>query len=272
MFHNLFDSHTHSENSPDGKHSVTFMVENAYQRGLQGLSVTDHFECDCWEEDAYLMRQKQSSLDVAKTRAAFRNRLILTHGIELGNPHHSYTVAQDVLCSQRFDFVLASLHRMRDWKNFYDLDYAKLSASDVHGMIRQYFTELLEIVSWGNFDSLAHFTLPVRYLVNRCGIPIDFYRYQEQIDEILRLLAHTGRALEINTSGLRSRLQETLPPKWIIQRFQRWGGEKVTIGSDAHSALDIGEGIAAAMQQLQSLGMQYFAFYRSRKPVMLKII
>ena len=41
----ISDSHTHSENSFDGKDSVIMMAERAYQLGLYSITVTDHCEC-----------------------------------------------------------------------------------------------------------------------------------------------------------------------------------------------------------------------------------
>ena len=46
MYMNLFDSHVHSDNSHDGEHSITFLCENAEQKNLMGLCITDHYELD----------------------------------------------------------------------------------------------------------------------------------------------------------------------------------------------------------------------------------
>ena len=46
MYMNLFDSHVHSDNSHDGEHSITFLCENAVQKNLMGLCITDHYELD----------------------------------------------------------------------------------------------------------------------------------------------------------------------------------------------------------------------------------
>lgn len=272
MFQNLFDSHTHSENSLDGHHSVIFMVESAVERGIHGLSVTDHCDCDALEAHSYARRQLLTAMDVAKAREAFRGRLSLTHGVELGQPHYDYAGAERLLASQHFDFVLLALHRMRNQVDFYDMDYAEMSADTLHALTGQYFDELLELVKWGRFDSAAHLTLPARYPKVRQGYQLDLRRYAAAIDEILRVLAQDGKALEVNTSGLRNGQGDTLPPAWILRRFRELGGELVTLGSDAHFAGDIGAGIQEAMQMALDAGFDHFAFYRNRKPVMLRII
>lgn len=53
---NIFDSHVHSDNSPDGCHSVTYLCEKALEKGVMGFAVTDHFECDVAAEEQYETR------------------------------------------------------------------------------------------------------------------------------------------------------------------------------------------------------------------------
>lgn len=272
MYQNLFDSHTHSENSKDGNHSVIFMVESAIENGLAGLCVTDHCESDLLAENCCLQRLCLTAMDIAKARVAFRNSIILTTGIELGEPQLDYAGAERALSILRYDFVLLAVHRLRGWEDFYYLDFSAMSPQTLDGLLRQYFDETLETVRWGNFDSLAHFCLPQRYAKCKYGMDLDFTPYADQIDEILRALVASGKALELNTSGLRCGMSDMLAPQWVVKRYRELGGELVTLGSDAHYAADIGAGIQDAMHLLLELGFSYFAFYRGRKPVMLRII
>jgi Histidinol phosphatase and related hydrolases of the PHP family len=41
----LFDTHTHSEFSPDGRMTMEEAVESSLAKGLGGISFTDHFVC-----------------------------------------------------------------------------------------------------------------------------------------------------------------------------------------------------------------------------------
>ena len=42
----IFDSHTHSRFSTDSKAEPRDMMEAALKKGLAGLCVTDHYDCD----------------------------------------------------------------------------------------------------------------------------------------------------------------------------------------------------------------------------------
>ena len=85
-------------------------------------------------------------------------------------------------------------------------------------------------------------------------------------------MVETGKGLEVNTSGYRQGLGKTIPVLWIIRDYYQLGGRVVTLGSDAHQASDLAADFDVAMDILTGVGFRYFAFYRQRQPVMLKLI
>ena len=102
----------------------------------------------------------------------------------------------------RLDFVIASLHELKNKPYFYFLDYR---TEDVPKLLEQYFSELLTLCQWGKFDVLGHMTYPLRYIEGEAGIPVDLSAYEEQIHECLQALVNNGCGLELNTSGLRQK-------------------------------------------------------------------
>lgn len=268
---NLFDSHTHSDNSPDGHHSVTFMCEKAVENGLMGVAVTDHCEIDCYEKDGYPMRMLQSVFEVRKAQIAFGSRLMLTAGIELGQPLSDLDAAYKALKMQKYDFVLCSLHTARNGEDYYWGDYQGFTGEQTKKLLAEYFEDLLRTVRWGQFDVLAHLTYPLRYIEGRDKAPCDLRAHGEIIDEILHALVRGGKGLELNVQMLHREYGQPSPTPEILRRFKELGGEIVTIGSDSHRAEAIGEGIAEGMQLLSDCGFSYFAFYKGRAPRMLRI-
>lgn len=65
------------------------------------------------------------------------------------------------------------------------------------------------------------------------------------VDRILLKLIERKKGLEINTSGIRQGMKESLPGKSIVARFFELGGQIVTLGSDAHAKKDIGADFSA---------------------------
>ena len=267
MYKNRLDLHTHSDNSPDGCHNTMLLCEYADRVGLRALAITDHCECNAYYSDRYHISSRQAFFEVNKAKAVFMGKLVVLAGVELGQPLQNREAAKTVLRS-RYDFVLTSVHNLTDMQDFYYLDYT-LPENDPDALLDRYFAEALDTVRWGNFDSLAHLTYPLRYMPG--GPDKDLSAFREQTDEILRALAQNGRALEINTSGLRTENPYFSPSAALVRRFRELGGEYLTIGSDAHSAHDVGAGIEEGMELALSCGFRYVTLYQNRTPIQIPI-
>lgn len=272
MFINIFDSHTHSENSFDANHSVTFMCERAIEFGISGICVTDHCELRDYEKDRYEMRIIQSIFDVTKAKRVFNWRLAVMAGIELSDVLFDVPLTERVLHQFPFDIVLVSQHNSAQGEDIYYSNFPEWTAEELDSYLTWYFTYLLKVTKWGNYDVMAHLTYPLRYITGKYKIPVDLRRYDDLIEQILQTIAQTGRAIEINTSGLWQPLGETMPGMAYIKRYRELGGEFITLGSDSHSADVLGRGIDTAMQMLLDAGFSYFTFYKKRQPLQLKII
>jgi histidinol-phosphatase (PHP family) len=76
------------------------------------------------------------------------------------------------------------------------------------------------MLQWGNFDILAHITYPFRYIFNICGYIEDINKYSKKVDEILKLCAEKGKALEINMGGLKYPINKPSPDIDTIKRYK----------------------------------------------------
>ena len=53
MYINLFDSHVHSDNSPEGRDLVTALCSAAVDKGISGICITDACDMEEFEEQKY---------------------------------------------------------------------------------------------------------------------------------------------------------------------------------------------------------------------------
>lgn len=263
------DSHTHSECSFDGNESIQQMCEHACDAGLYSLTITDHCECNEYFEKNVRDDIKRSVTETAEESRKYQDKLWLLTGIELGQPTQDPAAAGDALSLTDYDFVLGSLHNLRDEQDFYFLEYTEDSASK---LLDRYLDELLELAQQNLFDSLAHLDYPLRYMIGNAGINISLKSYEEKLDAVLKTLVKNEKALEINTSGLRQTIGRTLPDAEVLRKFREAGGKYVTLGSDAHYCRDIGSGIGDGMQLLKDCGFSHFTIFEKRQPVMLPLI
>lgn len=270
------DSHTHSLNSFDAENSVAQMLERANELGLDYITITDHFESafyykpnDEFGNLAELLPKSVGDIRLEQKKSKGKTKLLC--GIELGEPLHDIKATDEVLALTDYDFVLCSLHNIKDMGDFFWLDYKE---AEIPSLLKKYFSELLECVQWGKFNSLAHITYPMRYICDKCKIAVDISDYKNEIDELLSALAKADKALEFNTcrnSSLSLSSMNTCRDIPFLKRFKELGGKFVTIGSDAHKTADLAKGIDGALDILYELGYREFTVFKKGEPVLIPI-
>lgn len=273
-YRNLLDLHIHSDNSKDADHSVTLICEKAIERNLRAIAITDHCECLRYGEYGHSVTCRQSAFEAKKAKLIFEGQLVVTSGVEIGSPTRNLEAVDDVL-KNKFDYCLASVHCIKGKKkSFRHLDY-KREGNRPEFLIPRYFDDIIETVEWNGFDSLAHLTYPIRYYPEHLLAEFKFSSVEEQIRYILKTLAKNGKALEVNTRGNEFVTADvrgnTHPYFELIKLFKELGGEYVTVGSDAHSAYDVGNGIQDAMDLISEAGFEYITIYQNRAPLPIKI-
>ncbi len=265
----LIDMHVHSDNSPDGIHSPMYICECAVKNNLGAIAVTDHCEVDTFFEEKYNNMIFHSFFECSKARTAFEGDLLVLIGLEIGQPMSNRALADKITKHHSYDFILGSIHKPAGFdKDVKEIEYDKL---DVYRFMEDYFQQLTEIAEWDGCDALAHITCPMRRIQGRYKIDFDYSRISAATDELLKTMISHGKALEINTSGLRQAMARTMPDVNIIRRYRELGGRLLTFGSDAHDANDCGKGIREAMETAKECGFDRFAFYVNREILELEL-
>lgn len=265
------DYHTHSRCSPDSTARLTEMVRGAQRMGLLELCTTDH--CDLQQEDGSLLgawdwKPILSQYNDARKRLK-RGSLRLLLGIELGGAHTDPQRAAELLSGAPLDFVIGSVHNLSPQaggRDFFFLRYT--DEAECHRVMDDYFSSLLALAPLDTYDALGHIIYPLRYMNGRAGHGITLDPWRDELDQVLRTVIQTGRAIEVNTHGGRE-IEEW---RSILLRYRELGGELVTTGSDAHKPLVVGKGIDQAVGLLQETGFRWLTLYRQRRPAPVKIV
>ena len=266
-----FDCHVHSDCSPRGVDSVMKLCEQAIHRGLCGIAVTDCCDCDRFDEMQSIERLRESVYCIYKARAVFSESLIISDGIEIGQPLDNIAKADKIINGHPFDIVLASVKKYPDGRKPSQIDYSTLSENEIVKLLETYYGLLYDTVMWGNFDVLSQLTLPMRY-ININEMPYFSIRFCDDIIEaILKKLAENGKALEVNTSALRGKLNMILPPVRYLRMFRELGGELITVGSGAHGTDSLGADLGEGISLVYEAGFEHYCYFDKRKPVFINI-
>lgn len=265
----LVDLHSHSRYSVDADDNVMSMCKTAKELGLSVYAITDHCEFGAYERDNYEHLIKRSFRDVTVVREKLQDcGFTLLRGIEIGSVMENIHDAETLLRELQFDIIIGSLHNLAGKEDFAFLDYEK---ENIDQLLLDYYDQMYELVRWGMFDTLGHLTYPLRYIEGEYGAKVDLSMVSEKIDHILKYQADHGKAIEINTSGLRQKYGRLFPEQDILHRFYELGGEYITIGSDAHCAEDVGKGVAEGIQAAKAAGFGRVTYFKHRCPYFIEI-
>ncbi len=278
---NLIDCHTHSTNSFDGSSPAEEMIKTAITKNYAAYALTDHCEVNRWfsaehygcpeghhDDYGYGAAFEKSLTENVLLKEKYAGKLNFICGVELGQANFDYGLAESAVSDKRLDFVIGSLHQVRDKEDFFFLDYEK---EDVNALLTAYYTDMYELCKWNKFDILAHITYPLRYIEGDKGIAVDMSPYEEIIRECFKTLIENGKGIEINTSGLRQAYGKTFPDLHYVKMFRDMGGELLSLGSDAHCTEDLGKGIAEGAEIALAAGFTRLCCFKERKPNFIKI-
>ena len=260
------DYHIHSHHSCDSQATIAEQCASAVAKGLPEIGISDHFDTHPLDMCSGYFKLTEWAAEIDRVRAEFAERLIVRAGIELGEPHIYQAECQTLLRSYPFDYTLGSLHWVGD-ELIFDRKYFRRPADEAFGL---FFEELERMTRAGGFEVLGHFDVVVRV-----GAPLyggyDPRRHEEAIRAVLKNCIERGIALDLNTRGLRNRCQRLTPGMEILTWYREMGGERVTLGSDAHHPDDIAANFDLALDALRAAGLRYVTQFEQREAKLVKI-
>ena len=266
------DAHLHTDLSHDSGVPIDEYGRLAVERGIAELAITDHvdFAPDAPGFGATTFAQRERVVREAAERWA-PHGVAIRFGVEITwDPRYEAEIRAH-LTRHAYDFVIGSVHVYRDSPYAPDNVAGWVAGRSLPDVVAPYFDAVTLGARSGLFDAMGHIDFVKRFLVPHVSTA-DLAAAPELYEPILRGLAESGTALEINTSGLRSPAKETYPSAAIVARFHALGGRAVTIGSDAHGvdsfAWALADGYAAAAEA----GFDALTFRRGGGPVAVALM
>lgn len=266
----LYDQHLHTWFSNDSQSDPAENVRQAVERGLSGVTFTDHFDSHPTEWPLC----KYDYEGVASAVADLRNRtgdgFWVGHGIEICYQPEQMEKIFAFLDSHRFDLVLLSVHWFRGRALHERPHWTGLAPASA---TRQYLEAVLDAARFAlelkrqgrrPFDVLGHLDLVKRY-TQRYFETFDIRPHRDVVDEILRTCIEADLVPEVNLSTLRQSLPEPTPAYWVASRYAELGGRAMALGSDAHRPDHVGMGIAEAAETLKQCGLKYLPVFKNRQ-------
>jgi histidinol-phosphatase (PHP family) len=267
----LTDYHLHLRPDGHGAHADQYFTPAnaeryraiASERGIVELGVSEHvyrFEqaLEIWRHPFWVSFAHD---DLDAYCAFVREQTDLRLGIEADFVAGAEDRTAGLLAARDFDYVIGSVHFIRDGAVDMD-DYSVWdSGRSVEEIWRRYFETLGEAARSGLFDVLAHPDLVKVWGAERPLPSGDLRRYYElAIDGI----AESGVAVEVSTAGLRKRVGELYPAGAFLQMCLE-AGAPIALSSDAHRPEDVGADYDRALELIESLGVAELSVFEHRQ-------
>ena len=268
----LCDGHTHTNYSFDGDDTAEVMASAYIAMGFDEFAVTDHYDIDGMMDGIYPDYAEKAEMARAEIRGVadkYADKIKLTYGIELGQPHLRPTEARTFLAKYDFEYVIGSLHNLRDVPDFYYMKFGLMTKRHIELIFERNLRELHNLVSFEGISTVAHITYMYRYM-KLDGVDFDFRPYYGDFREIFKKIVEKGLALELNTSVL-IKAGIMMPDAEILKIYRDCGGELITVGSDSHRASDAGMNVTEGYKLLADVGFKYVTTFKDRNPVQHKL-
>ena len=269
----LCDLHTHTHHSFDGDPRATAhaMAQAAVDAGVGVLALTDHCEVNGQVQGLYpYFDQAASFAEISAARDAFADRLTLLRGMEMGQPMEHPEQALAMREAHDYDFVILSLHNIPNVPDFYLLRTDRMSEQHYHALYDRLLDEMIRSVAFPGVHTLAHMTYPARYWAE-AGKQLDLAPHYPRFMRLFEALCKNGVVLEVNVSTLWKGYGFAMPDREVLSLYKSFGGELVTIGSDAHAPEHVGCSIADGYRMLKECGFESITAYKQGKQMQIPI-
>lgn len=259
----MYDFHTHSEFSVDGRYSMEDFAEKAIEKNMRCICFTDHIDLETGKDRIdigfipydYFKKAKQVKYN-------YKNKIEVLAGVEIGIKPELKKRYDELIKNNPFDFVILSIHAIDTLDIHYD-NYTKgKSPLEAINAYYDYMYQCIE--SYDNYDVLGHIDYIDRYFDTPGLIP-EFNTYSSKVEKVMKKIISAKKGIEINTAGLRYGLNYFHPKADILKLYKELGGEIITIGSDAHTPEHLNYEYESVRKFLKYLGFKNIYIFRERK-------
>jgi histidinol-phosphatase (PHP family) len=261
------DCHTHTRQSKDSQVSMRDYCERALALGVTHLAFTDHIDLDPADFSFGFYDFARARGEFEVVRAEFGGRIELAFGVEISCQTSLLEDARRAIAGRPYDIVIGSVHILDGLGG--DISSREVTPKmferwGAEKIYEKYLAEVEGSVECGLFDVIGHIGIPKRHGLPYMG-EFDISRFEDRLERIARKIARSGVALEVNTSGLWQPPGETYPAAAFVRRYLAAGGERITVGSDAHALENVGRCVPEALEMLRGLGVKEITVYRNRE-------
>ncbi|OGX68367.1 MAG: phosphoesterase [Paenibacillus sp. RIFOXYA1_FULL_44_5] len=261
-----FDLHTHHQRCGHAIGKIEDYIHAAIKAEIDVIGISDHSPFFAEEGDQAFPGSAMAKSEfpsyiseVLQLKEKYRNRIEVLLGIESDFFPEHHEIYRKYYSQNPFDYIIGSVHFVNKFHIFDKKRWEKVTAErDLLMEKERYYQLIQQSVHSGMFDILGHIDG-----MKGCNPTISEIQ-TDILDLTLKVIADSGAAIEINTSGKRKECQTWFPSDDILERACHYG-INITFGSDSHDPQHIGYEWDQVRQRIKEIGFKKWVFFRQRK-------
>ncbi len=250
------DTHVHTTFSPDSQSEMSEYAKQVDNGRVDIIGFAEHvdFMPECGAYGFFDYEAFATSID-RFNKKGYR----FYAGAEID---YAFKVEQEIrehLGNNSYDYTICSIH-MINGMSVSDSKSPQIYKDNniFKDVIQKYYFEAACGIKTKMFNVLGHAGIYKRYIRDISNLDISILRTINELDDELALFcAKSDILLEVNTSGLFSPCGSVIPDESFLNFYYKYGGRRISLGSDAHSHHHIIRGFAQAYEILKKIGFRY---------------
>lgn len=263
------DYHTHHERCGHAVGKLEEYVQRGIEIGLSQIGLSDHMPllhvdpAHYYPEMAMPMDELPRYVEECfALKERYRGQIDVRVGLE-GDYIEGYeSQIRSTIERYPWDYVIGSVHFLGEWDITDFRQTHHWEGKDVLEVYRQYYDAVSKAAATCMYDIIGHADV-----IKRFGYVPSPEQNEERItleDAALQAIATSGCAMELNASGLSKPCAEMFPSQRMLTEAIRLG-IPLTMGSDAHDPLKLGDHLLEAEALLHELGCKQVAVFEGRQ-------
>ncbi len=253
----LYDQHIHTFLSSDSSESFENYLNLAHKLGHTHFVTTEHLDLSCLSLGYDDLPDLRAQDNIIKTIKKYPIHIL--KGVELGYKRSRLADIKEIVERENFDVVIMSVHESHEAECVSAEFLKDLSSDEAYSAYLDIYHEILNTCDF--YDIVGHLDFLLRYIDK-----VALKNHEKQLSNLLRQIIEQNKCLEFNTRFL-YRQNDGTYLQYIFELYFALGGRKISLGSDAHSALDFMGGFGKAIEMLKSIGFNYLTFFQERQEI-----
>jgi histidinol-phosphatase (PHP family) len=256
------DLHNHTTLCNHAEGELFQYIEEAIKRKIDFFGVTDHAPMNF--DKTYRMSFDQIGEYfnlIEEVQKKYRGKIEILKGFEvdyLPNFHDPRVLEAPV------DYLIGSIHFLQGW-GFDNPEFiGRYESENIDQLWELYFKEVENMVESNLFQIVGHLDLMKVF---------KFFPKEKKIDDfvepVLKKIAKSKMAIEINGSGYRKPIGEPYPSISILKRIYDYR-IPITFSSDAHSPSAVGVYLEELEREARNIGFKEVAIFKNRELELVK--